>query len=123
MRLVHHEKTVNMYNYGISQHQKLVKPRSVCQFPQFTVTEVFQGCVVEQTLVCKKCNFKTGPFQLFDTIPSNKTGKNCAVTNIAIGAAVLDSETGAKMTFYMNWTFLPHHVLIYKHLPLIILHL
>ena len=91
MRLVHFEKTIEMFMWAFNQHQHVSCKDFDIQIGQ----EKRKGVVVAIGLKCSNCNFRTPLFKLYDEVwQPGKRGPKPAVLNVAYQAALTHTAIG-----------------------------
>ncbi|WP_419588906.1 hypothetical protein [Thiolapillus sp.] len=93
MRLIHVDKNCELWNFAIQWHSKM----KTCSRPRFQpAKEEKRGVVVAQSLRCVNCNFTTPLFKLYEEVHKPGPGRNAAVQNIDLNAAVTSTSIGFK---------------------------
>ena len=91
MRLVHFEKTIEMFMWAFNHHQHVSCKDFDIQIGQ----EKRKGVVVAIGLKCSNCNFQTPLFKLYDEVwQPGKRGPKPAVLNVAYQAALTHTAIG-----------------------------
>lgn len=94
-RILHNEKTVEMYNDCIAKHNG--RQGIDCMTPQFKIhSETKKGLGWYQTLECKKCNFVSKRYKLYDEVQSNSRGPKQARLNLGFQIGLQECPMGNK---------------------------
>ena len=94
MRIMHRDKTTQMYNECIAEHASLIDSQ-LCAVPRFTVhTEVKVGLCWKQNLRCVKCGYTSKMFKLYHEVPTEKAGQRSAAPNVGLQVGLQESTTG-----------------------------
>ena len=94
MRIMHRDKTTQMYNECIAEHASLIDSQ-LCAVPRFTVhTEVKVGLCWKQNLRCVKCGYTSKMFKLYHEVPTEKAGQRSAAPNVGLQVGLQESSTG-----------------------------
>lgn len=93
MRILHREKINDMYNESIAQHN--ARDDWDCMTPQFELNkEVKWGLCWKQTLSCRKCNYVSRKFKLYDEVPSTNRGPKQAKPNLGFQIGLQECPMG-----------------------------
>lgn len=93
MRILHREKINDMYNDCIAQHNS--RDDCDCMTPQFELNkEIKWGLCWRQSLSCKKCNFVSKNFKLYDVVSSTSRGPKQAKPNLGFQIGLQECPMG-----------------------------
>ena len=94
MRIMHRDKTTQMYNECIAEHASLIDSQ-LCAVPRFTVhTEAKVRLCWKQNLRCVKCGYISKLFKLYHELPTEKAGQRSAAPNVGLQVGLHESTTG-----------------------------
>lgn len=93
MRLLHKEKTVEMWNKCIKAH--FTREGNTCAIPEFSILEeVKRGLCWIQSLRCVHCDFKSEKFKLYEEVSSTSRGPKQGKPNLGFQIGLQDCPMG-----------------------------
>lgn len=90
MRLLHGQKTMDMYNTVIQQH-----PETCTNLQIVADTEEKRGVCWRQQLRCANCNYRSQKFNLYKETKTGKRGPGTAQPNLGLQVALQDTTMGS----------------------------